>query len=71
MKIALIGATGMVGGVVLEVLKERNLLFNELFLVASKSSYDIALSFFLNFFDKDHLQLVISLLFFLQVVRLL
>ena len=38
MKIALIGATGMVGGVVLEVLKERNLFFKELFLVASKSS---------------------------------
>ena len=38
MKIALIGATGMVGRVVLEVLKERNLFFKELFLVASKSS---------------------------------
>ena len=45
MKIALIGATGMVGGVVLEVLKERNLLFNELFLVASKSSYGKKIDF--------------------------
>ena len=38
MKIALIGATGMVGGVMLEILKERNFPFNELFLVASESS---------------------------------
>ena len=38
MKIALIGATGMVGGVVLELLKERNFLFEELYLVASQSS---------------------------------
>ena len=38
MKIALVGATGMVGGVMLEILKERNFPFNELFLVASKSS---------------------------------
>lgn len=38
MKIALVGATGMVGGVMLEILKERNFPFNELFLVASESS---------------------------------
>ena len=38
MKIALVGATGMVGGVMLEILKERNFPFDELFLVASKSS---------------------------------
>ncbi|MBT4414954.1 MAG: aspartate-semialdehyde dehydrogenase [Flavobacteriaceae bacterium] len=38
MKIALIGATGMVGGVMLEILKERNFPFDELFLVASESS---------------------------------
>ena len=38
MKIALIGATGMVGGVVLELLKERDFFFDELYLVASKSS---------------------------------
>ena len=34
MKIALVGATGMVGGVVLEVIKERKLYFDELYLVA-------------------------------------
>jgi len=38
MKIALVGATGMVGGVMLEILKERNFPFDELFLVASESS---------------------------------
>ena len=38
MKIALIGATGMVGGVILDLIKERNLLFEELFLVASHAS---------------------------------
>ena len=38
MKIALIGATGKVGGVMLEILKERNFPFDELFLVASESS---------------------------------
>mgnify|MGYP004008699689 CR=1 FL=1 len=32
MKIALIGATGMVGGEILDLIKERNLLFEELFL---------------------------------------
>ena len=38
MKIALIGATGMVGGVMLEVINERKLYFDELFLVASSRS---------------------------------
>lgn len=38
MKIALIGATGMVGRVMLEILKERNFPFDELFLIASESS---------------------------------
>ena len=38
MKIALVGATGMVGEVILDLIKERNLLFEELFLVASHAS---------------------------------
>jgi len=38
MKIALIGASGMVGRVILDLIKERNLLFEELFLVASEAS---------------------------------
>ena len=35
MKIALVGATGMVGGVMMEVIKERNFSFDEMYLVAS------------------------------------
>lgn len=38
MKIAIVGATGMVGNVMLEVLKERRVEFDELFLVASEKS---------------------------------
>ncbi|PJC07150.1 MAG: aspartate-semialdehyde dehydrogenase, partial [Flavobacteriaceae bacterium CG_4_9_14_0_8_um_filter_34_30] len=34
MKIAVVGATGMVGEVMLQVLKERNFPISELFLVA-------------------------------------
>ncbi len=38
MKLAIVGATGMVGGVMLEVLKERHFPFDELLLVASEKS---------------------------------
>jgi aspartate-semialdehyde dehydrogenase len=38
MKIAVVGATGLVGGEVLEVLEERNVQFDELLLVASSRS---------------------------------
>jgi aspartate-semialdehyde dehydrogenase len=38
MRIAIVGATGMVGGVMLDVIKERSLHFDELLLVASKNS---------------------------------
>jgi len=38
MRIAIVGATGMVGSVMLDVIKERSLHFDELFLVASKNS---------------------------------
>jgi aspartate-semialdehyde dehydrogenase len=38
MKIALIGATGMVGSVILTLLEERNFPVTELLLVASKKS---------------------------------
>ena len=38
MRIAIVGATGMVGSVMLEVIKERSLHFDELILVASKNS---------------------------------
>ena len=36
MKLAIVGATGMVGNVMLDVIKERNLHFDELLLVASE-----------------------------------
>ena len=38
MKIAVVGATGMVGGVMLKILKERNFPISELLLVASQKS---------------------------------
>ena len=38
MRVAVVGATGMVGNVMLEVLKERNFNFTELYLVASERS---------------------------------
>lgn len=38
MKIAVVGATGLVGGEILEVLEERNVEFDELLLVASAKS---------------------------------
>lgn len=38
MKLAVVGATGLVGGEILEVLDERNFQYDELFLVASERS---------------------------------
>ena len=38
MKLAIIGATGLVGEEILKVLVERNINFNKLYLVASKES---------------------------------
>ena len=35
MKIAVVGATGLVGGVMLKVLEERNIQIDQLFSVAS------------------------------------
>jgi aspartate-semialdehyde dehydrogenase len=45
MKLALIGATGMVGEVMLKVLKERNFPIDELLLVASEKSIGKEISF--------------------------
>ena len=45
MKIAIVGATGMVGNVILEVIKERNLHFDKLLLVASKNSIGKIISY--------------------------
>ena len=38
MNIAIVGATGLVGKMFLEILEERNFLYNKIYLVASKSS---------------------------------
>ena len=45
MKIAVVGATGMVGKVMLEVLAERKIRFDELILVASERSVGKKVSF--------------------------
>ncbi len=45
MKIAIVGATGMVGSVMLEVLSERNIKFDDLILVASERSVGKKISF--------------------------
>ena len=45
MKLALVGATGMVGKVLLKILEERNFPIEELFVVASKKSVGKSVSF--------------------------
>ncbi|MFT4659864.1 MAG: aspartate-semialdehyde dehydrogenase [Patiriisocius sp.] len=45
MKIALVGATGMVGNIMMKVVKERNLPYSELIMVASERSAGKILSF--------------------------
>ncbi len=45
MKLAIIGATGLVGSEILQVLKERNVQFDELLLVASERSVGKKVSF--------------------------
>ena len=45
MKIAVVGATGLVGQEILEVIEERNLKFDELLLVASPKSVGKKVSF--------------------------
>lgn len=45
MKVAVVGATGMVGEVLLEILKERNFPFTELLLVASERSVGKEITF--------------------------
>ena len=45
MKLALVGATGMVGEVMLKVLQERNFPIDELLLVASERSVGKEISF--------------------------
>ncbi len=55
MKLAIIGATGLVGSEILQVLKERNVQFDELLLVASERSVGKKVSF------KDKEYVIISM----------
>ncbi len=45
MKVAIVGATGLVGGVMLKVLAERNIFISELLLVASEKSVGTKMEF--------------------------
>ena len=45
MRLAIVGATGMVGRVILKVLEERKINITELFLVASESSFGKSIVF--------------------------
>ena len=54
MKVAVVGATGMVGEVMLKVLAERNFPITELFLVASERSVGKKL-IYSAFFQEDFL----------------
>ena len=45
MRLAIVGATGLVGAEILKVLDERNFFITKLFLVASKKSKNKKLSF--------------------------
>ncbi len=45
MKLAIIGATGLVGQVMLKVLEERNFPISELILVASERSIGVTIPF--------------------------
>ena len=48
MKLAIVGATGMVGNVMLKVLEEGNLPFTELLLVASERNIGKTIQFKIN-----------------------
>jgi aspartate-semialdehyde dehydrogenase len=55
MKVAVVGATGMVGSVMLKVLAERNFPFTELVLVASPKSVGKTITF------KGNLYTIVSM----------
>ena len=54
MKLAIIGATGLVGEEILKVLKKRNINFNKLYLVASKESVGKTIHFCNIDYNKDN-----------------
>ena len=56
MNLAIVGATGLVGKTFLEILEERNFLYNKIYLVASKSSAGKQI----KFKNKNHVVLTID-----------
>lgn len=61
MRVAVVGATGMVGNVMLQVLKERNFKFSELYLVASERSVGKQIEFNGNTYSVIGLQDAVNL----------
>ncbi|MFY7670522.1 aspartate-semialdehyde dehydrogenase [Tenacibaculum sp. MEBiC06402] len=61
MRVAVVGATGMVGNVMLQVLKERNFKFSELYLVASERSVGKQIEFSGNTYTVIGLQDAVNL----------
>ena len=60
MKLAIVGATGMVGSVMLEVLKERNFKYDQLLLVASKKSVGKTISYLGKHYSLIDLEMAIE-----------
>ena len=60
MKLAIVGATGMVGTVMLEVLKERNFKYDQLLLVASKKSVGKTISYLGKLYSLIDLEMALD-----------
>ena len=60
MKLAIVGATGMVGKVMLEVLKERNFKYDQLLLVASKKSVGKTISYLGKLYSLIDLEMALE-----------
>ena len=60
MKLAIVGATGMVGTVMLEVLKERNFIYDQLLLVASKKSDGKTISYLGKLYSLIDLEMALE-----------
>ena len=60
MKLAIVGATGMVGTVMLEVLKERNFKYDQLLLVASEKSVGKTISYLGKLYSLIDLEMALE-----------
>lgn len=60
MKLAIVGATGMVGTVMLKVLKERNFKYDQLLLVASKKSVGKTISYLGKLYSLIDLEMALD-----------